>query len=115
MVTPVDWPKDSQRYDIYISGEGMYELLFSSQQPKAKGYRKHCCIMLFSHVRQQRANKMEEDHQQAIIKMQKEHQAAVINHDNQLHVFQCENVGCQGEIRNARQTVTELIENKHVP
>ena len=47
--------------------------------------------------------------------MQKEHQAAIINHDNQLRVFQSENVGCQGEIRNARQTVTELIEDKHVP
>ena len=45
---------------------------------------------------------MEEDHQQAIIKMQIEHQAAIINHDNQLRVFQCENIGCQGEIRNAR-------------
>ena len=26
----VDWPKDSQKYDIYTNEEGMYELLFSS-------------------------------------------------------------------------------------
>ena len=32
---PMDWPKDSQKYDIYITEEGMYELLFSSQQLKA--------------------------------------------------------------------------------
>ena len=29
--TPVDWPKDSQKYDIYINKEGIYELLISSQ------------------------------------------------------------------------------------
>ena len=27
---PVDWLKDLQKYDIYINGEGMYEI-FSSQ------------------------------------------------------------------------------------
>ena len=26
--TPVDWPKDSQKFDICINEEGMYELLF---------------------------------------------------------------------------------------
>ena len=65
-VTPVDWPKDSQNFDIYISEEGMYELLFSSQQPKAKEFRKHCCNVLFPHVQQQLTNKMKEDHQQAM-------------------------------------------------
>ena len=33
---PLDWPKDSQKYDIYINEEGMHEIVFSSQQPKAK-------------------------------------------------------------------------------
>ena len=51
--TPVDWPKDSQKYDIYITEEGMYELLFSSQQSKAKDFRKHCCNVMFPHIRQQ--------------------------------------------------------------
>ena len=35
-VTPINWPKDSQKYDIYTNEEGIYELLFSSQQPKQK-------------------------------------------------------------------------------
>ena len=52
VVTHVDWPKDSQKYDNYINEEGMYEHLFSSQQPKAKEFRKHCCNVLFPHVRQ---------------------------------------------------------------
>ena len=31
--TTVNWPRDSQKLDLYINEEGMYELLFSSQQP----------------------------------------------------------------------------------
>ena len=27
---PVNWPKDSQKYDLYINEEGKYEPLFSS-------------------------------------------------------------------------------------
>ena len=41
--TPINWPKDFQKYDIYTNEEGMYELLFSSQQPKAKEFRRYCC------------------------------------------------------------------------
>ena len=38
---PVAWPKDSQKYNIYTNEEETYELLFSSQQPKAKDFRRH--------------------------------------------------------------------------
>ena len=55
--TPIKWPKDSQKYDIYTNGEGKYELLFSSQQPKAKYFRRHCFNVLFPHVRQQLSDK----------------------------------------------------------
>ena len=61
----MDWPKDLQKYDIYINEEGMYEIVFSSQQPKAKDFRRYCCNVLFPHVRQQLTNKMKEDLQQA--------------------------------------------------
>ena len=54
---PVDWAKDSQKYDIYTNEEGMHELLFSSQQPKAKYFRRHCCNVLIPHFRQWLANK----------------------------------------------------------
>ena len=54
---PADWPKDLQKYDIYANEEGMYELLFSSQQPKAKNFRRHCFNVLFPHVRQQPSHK----------------------------------------------------------
>ena len=36
----------------------MYELLFSSQQPKAKDFRRHCCNVLFPQVRQQLSDKL---------------------------------------------------------
>ena len=35
----------------------MYETVFSSQQPKTKAFRKHCCNMLFPHVREQLSDK----------------------------------------------------------
>ena len=56
-MSSVDWSEDSQNFDIYINEEGMYELLFSRQQPKAKAVRKHCCNVLFPHVLQQLSNK----------------------------------------------------------
>ena len=33
---PLEWPKKSQPSEYYLNEEGMYELLFSSQQPLAK-------------------------------------------------------------------------------
>ena len=37
----VDWPKDSRKDECFINGERVYELLFSSQQPKVKNFRKY--------------------------------------------------------------------------
>ena len=51
--------------DYYLNEEGMYELLFSSQQPLAKKLRKHCCNVMFPHIRQQLTDKMVEEHQRA--------------------------------------------------
>ena len=55
--TPINWSKDSRKYDIYTSEEGAYELLFSSQQPKAKDFKRHRCNVLFPHARQQLSDK----------------------------------------------------------
>ena len=43
--TPMKWSIDSQKYDFYINEEGMYELLFKSQQLQAKAFRKYCCTL----------------------------------------------------------------------
>ena len=116
--TPINWPKDSQKYDIYSNEEGMYELLFSSQQPKAKDLRRHCSNELFPHVGQQLCDKshaMEieglasrvqalditnEAHQQAI--EDKDAALALLNDDlknpeNQIQAIQYENVALQAQ------------------
>ena len=46
----MDWPRDSRKDDYYNNKEGTYEILFSSQHPKVKKFRKHCCNVLFPHV-----------------------------------------------------------------
>ena len=80
----------------------MYELLFSSQQPKAKDFRRHCCNVLFLHVRLRLTEKIKEDHQQAI--EEKDAAFALITdnfqgRDNQIQAIHYQNVGLQGEIR----------------
>ena len=96
---PVDWLKDSQKYDIRITEEGMYELLFSSRQPKAKDFRRQCYNVLFPHVRQQPIDKLHamdiedltgrvqalqftnEAHQQKIFRLNEEHQQPIEEKD----------------------------------
>ena len=49
----IDWPRNSQTEEYYISEEGLFELLFTSQQPKAKDFRKYCFNVMFPQIRQQ--------------------------------------------------------------
>ena len=71
----------------------MYETVFSSQQPKAKEFRRYCCNVLFPHVRQQLTNKMKEGHQQAI----EEKHAAIAWLNDELQKREYENVGLKHE------------------
>ena len=100
---PIDWPKDSQKYDIYINEEGMYEIVFSSQQPKAKDFRRHCCNVLFPHFRQQLTNKIQEEHQQAIEEK-----------DNQIKALEFRNEEHQHKILKLNKEIDDLIKNRHV-
>ena len=109
----------------------MYELLFSSQQPKAKGFRKYCCNVLFSHAPQQLTSKMEKDLQQTITGMQEKHQFAIEEHelaiallndglherDNLIQVIQYEYVALQAQrdvyqsqLQRCEDTITHLRE-----
>ena len=91
--TNLDWPKDSRKDDCYVNEGGLHEIVFSSQQTKAKDFRRHCCNVLFPHVQQYLANKMKEDHQQAIKEK-----------DNQI----------QQKILRLNEEIDDLIKNKHV-
>ena len=109
--TPLEWPKNSQPDEYYINEEGMYELVFSSHQPLAKKFRKHCCNVMFPHIRKQLVDKMQEDHQKAIE-----------DRDNRIQAIEYKNVGLQGEIRAkdqqieaSQERIEDLIANRHVP
>ena len=130
---PAGWAKDSQKYHIYINEEGMYEVLFSSRQPKAKDLRRHCRNVLFPHVRQQLGDKLHaieiedltgrfqalgftnEEHQQEILRLNEDHQQAIEEKDNQVQVIQYENVALQAqrdvyqaELQRCKNTITHL-------
>ena len=47
---PVDWPKDSEKYDIYTNEEGIYEIYFqvNNQRQKTSGdTAAMCCFLMF--------------------------------------------------------------------
>ena len=47
----MNWPKDSRKDKNYYINEGAtYKLLFSSQQPRAKIFRKYCSNMMFPYI-----------------------------------------------------------------
>ena len=68
---PFDWPRNSQTEEYYISEEGLFELLFTSQQPKAKDFRKYCFNVMFPQIRQQLQQARIEDNkiQQVLMKV----------------------------------------------
>lgn len=78
---------DSEILDLSMNKEEIYELLFSSQQPKANDFGIHYCNFLFPHVQQQIINKMQEDCQQTIIEIQGKHQSAITDCDNQIQTI----------------------------
>ena len=99
----MNWSRDSRKGDYYINEEGMYELVYGNQQPKAKNFRKHCCTLMFPRIRQQLTNKMKEDHQQAIK-----------GRDNQIQVIEFTNETHQQQILRFNEEIIDLITNRYV-
>ena len=86
----MDWLKGSRKGDYYIDEVGIYEIVFSSQKPKGKEFRRHCCNVLFPHVQQQLTNKMKEGHQQAIEeKIQQLHYLMMIYRNVNMKTWHC--------------------------
>ena len=63
---PINWPKDSREQDIYVNEEGTYQLVFSSQQPEAKNFRRHCRNVMFPQIRRHIMNKMNDSQDWAV-------------------------------------------------
>ena len=91
---PLEWPKKSQPDDSYVSEEGMYELLFLSQQSKARDFRKHCFNVLFPHVQQQLTNKMKEEK------------------DNQIQALEFTNEKYEQKTLKLNEEIVDLIKNR---
>ena len=83
----MNWPSDSRKDDYYLNEEGMYGVLFSSQQPLERKLRKRCSNVMFLHIRQQLADKLLEDR------------------DNRIQAIEYENAGLQCEIRAKDQQI----------
>ena len=116
--TLLNWPSDSRKDDYYINEEGMYELVFSSQQQKAKAFRKYCCNEMFPHIKQQLKDKLVEEHHRRTTRLQQ----AVEERDNRIQAIEYENVGLQGEItayqaqlQVSQNRIEDLVANRHVP
>ena len=97
-----DWREGSQKYDIYVNEERMYEIVFPSQQPKAKDFRRHCYNVLFPHFLQQLTSKIQEKHQQAI--EEKDNQIQSLETTNELH---------QQTFLRLNEEIDDLI-NRHI-
>ena len=82
-------------HDAFVNLDGALEIAVRSRKPKA--------VALVNWLAKKGVEKLEEDHQKAIEER-----------DSRIQAIEYENVGLQGEIRNARRTITNLLENRHV-
>ena len=89
--TPVLWPADSQKYDLYINEQGMYELAFTSQQKEAKEFGKYCFNTLFPQIRQKLVDidleSSNRQHQLAIEDMGREQQQRIEQNESTIAIL----------------------------
>ena len=88
--------KRKKPHDAFVNVDGALEMVFRSRKSKA--------LPLVKWLTKKGVEKLQEDHQKAIEER-----------DTRIQAIEYENVGLQGEIRNGRRTITDLIENRHVP
>ena len=87
--------KRKNPHDAFVNLDGALEISVRSRKPKA--------VALVKWLAKKGVEKLEEDHQKAIEEW-----------DTRIQAIEYENVRLQGEIRNARRTITDLIANRHV-
>ena len=109
-VSELKWPFDSRKDDYYINEEGMNELVFTSQQDKAKAFRKYCCNELFPKIRKLLVDKMLEE---------KDTQLTLLNDDlteseDLVRQLEYNNTGLQGEIR-AKDEELAVLRQRYLP
>ena len=100
----MDWPRGSRKDDYYVNEEMMYELLFSSQQPKAKAFRKHCCNVMFPQIRHQLSDKL---HAMEIEDLTNHVEALEFTNEEERQAH-------QHQILRVSEEINNLIANRHV-
>ena len=94
---------------VLLKEPGVYCFLLRCNKVEAKPFMDWVVETVFPREVRKLSQKLEEHHCRTT-----QLQQAVEDHDNRIQTIQHENVGLQGEIRNARRTITDLIENHHV-
>ena len=83
-------------HDAFVNVDGALEMVVRSRKPKA-------VVLVKWHTKK------------GVEKLQEDHQKAIEERDTHIQAIEYENAGLQGEIRNARRTITDLVANRHVP
>ena len=78
----------------------MHEVLFSSQQPKTKDFRRHCCNVLFPHVRYELSDKS--------------HAMEIEDLPGRVQILEFTNEAHQQKILRLNEEIKGLIANRHV-
>ena len=89
--TPVLWPADSQKYDLYINEQGMYELVCKSEQNLAKDFQDYCFNVMFpqirNHFEQLAINVKDREHQLAIEDIGREQQQRIEQNESTIAIL----------------------------
>ena len=96
----------------------MYELLFSSQQPLAKSFCKHCCNVMFLHIRQQMIDRVIKKKKAALALLNDE----LTEVDSRPQKLEFDNVALQAQrdvyesqLQKCQDRIQDLMQNRHVP
>ena len=95
---------------VLLKEPGVYCFLLRCNKAEAEPFMDWVVETVLPREVRKLSQKLEEHHRRTT-----QLQQAVEDRDNRIQTIQHENVGLQGEIRNARRTITDLIANRHVP
>ena len=99
----------TQPNTVLLKEPGVYCFLLRCNKAEAEPFMDWVVETVLPREVRKLGQKLEEHHRRTT-----QLQQAVEDRDNRIQTIQHENVGLQGEIRNARRTITDLIENRHV-
>ena len=110
--TDLQWVLKSEQLHpdtVLLKEPGVYCFLLRCNKAEAEPFMDWVVETVLPREVRKLSQKLEEHHGRTT-----QLQQAVEDCDNRIQTIQHENVGLQEEIGNARRTITDLIENRHV-